>query len=74
MTLLNIAVVGAGLSGLCAAKHAAGEGHHVTIFEQTAQLGGTWFYTDDIGTDEIGLGIHTSMYHGLRYITYSFDS
>lgn len=66
MTSLNIAVVGAGLSGLCAARYAANNGHHVVLFEQTAQLGGTWYYTDNIGTDKFGLDIHTSMYHDLR--------
>lgn len=66
MAKLNIAVIGAGLSGLCAAKYASIGGHQVTVFEQAAQIGGTWYYTNNIGRDELGLNIHTSMYHDLR--------
>lgn len=66
MSKLNIVVIGAGLSGLCVAKYAQNYGHEVTIYEQTGQLGGTWFYTDEVGCDEYGLDIHTSMYHNLR--------
>lgn len=66
MKKLNVAVVGAGLAGLCAAKYAKSFGHSVTIFEQCEKLGGTWIYTDQTGKDEYGLDIHTSMYHNLR--------
>lgn len=66
MSKLNIAVVGAGASGLCIAKYSLSAGHQVTIYEQTEQLGGTWNYTDAVGRDDIGLDIHTSMYRDLR--------
>lgn len=66
MAKLNIVVIGAGLSGLCSAKYAIQAGHSVTIYEQTSSVGGTWNYTDEIGTDGYGIDIHTSMYHGLR--------
>lgn len=66
MVKLNIAVIGAGLGGLCAAKYAKNAGHSVTIFEQNSKIGGTWIYTDETGKDEYGLNIHTSMYHNLR--------
>lgn len=66
MKKLNVAVVGAGLAGLCAAKYAKSFGHSVTLFEQCEKLGGTWIYTDQTGKDEYGLDIHTSMYHNLR--------
>lgn len=68
MVQLKIAVLGAGLSGLCAAKYAKQSGHLVTIFEQSGEIGGTWVYTDSIGKDEYGLNIHTSMYHNLRLV------
>lgn len=63
---LNIAVIGAGLGGLCAAKYAKIYGHSVTIFEQNSKIGGTWIYTDAVGKDEYELNIHTSSYHNLR--------
>lgn len=66
MTKLKIVVIGAGLSGLCSAKYAIQAGHSVTVYEQTSSVGGTWIYTEETGTDEYGLDIHTSMYHGLR--------
>lgn len=66
MSILNIAVVGAGLAGLCAAKYAKSCGHLVTVFEQCAELGGTWVYREATGVDEYGLNIHSSMYHNLR--------
>lgn len=67
MSQLKIAVIGAGPSGLCAAKHALDYKCSVTVYEQTTQIGGTWVYTDRTGTDEYGLPIHTSMYKGLMY-------
>lgn len=66
MSKLRIGVIGAGLGGLCVAKYAKSSGHSVTIFEQCAEIGGTWVYRDATGTDESGLNIHTSMYHNLR--------
>ncbi|XP_053674895.1 senecionine N-oxygenase-like [Anopheles nili] len=59
-------IIGAGISGICAAKTILESGGHVTIYEQTDQIGGTWVYTDVIGNDRFGLPIHTSMYQGLR--------
>lgn len=66
MAKLNIVIVGAGLSGICAAKYALHSGHSVTIYEQSSSVGGTWIYTDATGSDEYGLDIHSSMYVGLR--------
>ncbi|XP_031636053.1 dimethylaniline monooxygenase [N-oxide-forming] 3-like, partial [Contarinia nasturtii] len=63
---LNIAVVGAGAAGLCSAKHCLAEGHEVTVYEQSEEIGGVWYYTDEIGKDKYGVPIHTSMYQGLR--------
>lgn len=62
---LNIGIIGAGLSGLCASKYAKQSGHSVTVFEQSDRIGGTWNYTDATGQDKYGLDIHTSMYHNL---------
>ncbi|XP_031639724.1 senecionine N-oxygenase-like, partial [Contarinia nasturtii] len=64
--ILNIAVIGAGASGLAATKRSLDEGHNVTVYEQGEAVGGIWFYTDKIGKDEYGINIHTPMYQGLR--------
>lgn len=65
---MNVAVIGAGTAGLCAAKHSLQNGFKVTVFEQARQVGGTWVYTDKIGTDDFGLDVHSSMYQGLQWV------
>ncbi|KAK4884291.1 hypothetical protein RN001_000562 [Aquatica leii] len=63
---MKIAVVGAGPAGLVSLKYSLDHGHECEVFEQSGVLGGTWVYTDNIGTDENGLPIHSSMYQGMR--------
>lgn len=63
---LNIAVIGAGVSGLLSAKHALADGHDVTVYEQQDELGGVWVYTDQVGKNQYGVDTHTAMYKGLR--------
>ena len=38
----RIAVIGAGMGGLCAAIKGREAGHHVTVFEHADSVGGTW--------------------------------
>lgn len=64
---LNVAVIGAGTAGLASAKYSLAQGYSVTIFEQTAELGGAWVYTNNTGKDQYGVNIHSAMYQGLRY-------
>lgn len=66
-SVVNIAVIGAGVSGICSAKNAILQGFNVTVYEQTEQIGGVWYHTDQVGKDKYGVNIHTSMYKGLRY-------
>lgn len=63
---LNIAVIGAGPSGLCSAKHAIAQGHKVTIYEQLDDVGGVWIYSDEVGKNKYGLNVHSSLYQELR--------
>lgn len=60
-----VVVIGAGASGICAAKHAIENGYAVVVYEQTSHIGGLWVYTDNTGLDENGLPVHTSMYQNL---------
>lgn len=62
----KVAVIGAGMAGICAAKHVIANGFDVTVFEQSNAVGGTWVYTDNIGRDSYGLDVHSSMYKGLQ--------
>lgn len=62
-------MIGAGPSGLCAAKHALDYSYDVTVFERTSRIGGTWAYTEQVGKDEFGLPVHSSMYKGLMCVS-----
>ncbi|KAF0755600.1 senecionine N-oxygenase-like isoform X1 [Aphis craccivora] len=63
-----IGIIGCGASGLAALKNFAAEDSlfKCVAFEQTASIGGTWVYTDDIDRDQYGLPVHSSMYKSLR--------
>lgn len=63
---MKICVIGAGYSGLTAAKDCLRSGREVVVFEIAKSVVGTWIYTARIGKYDFGLGIHTSMYRGLK--------
>lgn len=67
---LRVAVVGAGAAGLCAAHHILSRGESFdlpVVFEQSARVGGTWYYEERVGTCDDGRPIHGSMYRDLRW-------
>jgi len=67
MSSTRLAVIGGGAAGLCAARHFANLQSVVPcVFEQSDDLGGTWVYTDQTGSDSRGEPIHSSMYSNLR--------
>ncbi len=39
----NVAVIGAGVSGVAAAAHLKAAGLQVTLFERTKSAGGVWY-------------------------------
>lgn len=43
----TVMVLGAGMSGLCAAKRALEHDFSVTVYEKADQIGGLWYYKDD---------------------------
>eukprot|EP01100_Stratorugosa_tubuloviscum_P007479 TRINITY_DN310_c0_g5_i1.p1 TRINITY_DN310_c0_g5~~TRINITY_DN310_c0_g5_i1.p1 ORF type:complete len:598 (-),score=219.49 TRINITY_DN310_c0_g5_i1:199-1956(-) len=45
-TIKKVAVIGAGSSGITAAKEAIERGFEVTIFEQTGEIGGNWYFRE----------------------------
>ncbi|XP_047114251.1 senecionine N-oxygenase-like [Schistocerca piceifrons] len=65
---MQVAVIGAGASGLAAARHLleSPRGHSVTVFERGDQLGGTWVFTEKTGLDVDGRPVHSSMYRSLE--------
>lgn len=68
---LTVAVIGAGVAGLIAARELQQNGHRVTVYEKSDQLGGTWTYDPRVESDPLSLDpnreiIHNSLYSSLR--------
>ncbi|CAO1415183.1 unnamed protein product [Diamesa tonsa] len=63
---MRLAVIGAGVAGLAAAKNGLNFGCEVIVFEQADQIGGTWIFSSEIGKNKYGLDVHSSMYKGLH--------
>ena len=68
MALLQVAVIGAGAAGLCALRHlcARPDVFSPVAYEMHDELGGTWVYNLQVGLDDKGRPIHSSMYKNLR--------
>ncbi|KAI0911910.1 hypothetical protein F4823DRAFT_583958 [Ustulina deusta] len=47
----NVAVIGAGISGVVSAAHLIKEGIEVTVFERTSGIGGVWCYDERVDRD-----------------------
>ncbi|GAP86519.2 putative fad dependent oxidoreductase protein [Rosellinia necatrix] len=47
----NVAVIGAGISGVVSAAHLLKEGFRVTVFERTGTIGGVWYYDERVDLD-----------------------
>uniref|UniRef100_A0A0D9WUR2 Flavin-containing monooxygenase n=1 Tax=Leersia perrieri TaxID=77586 RepID=A0A0D9WUR2_9ORYZ len=64
----KVCVIGAGISGLAAARELRREGLDVTVIEQNGGVGGQWLYDAAIDAgDPLGLaGVHSSMYASVR--------
>ncbi|KFK43477.1 hypothetical protein AALP_AA1G130100 [Arabis alpina] len=67
----NVAVIGAGASGLVAARELRREGHTVTAFERQKLVGGLWVYNPRVEPDLLSLDpdrttVHSSIYEALR--------
>ena len=66
---MKVAVVGAGAAGLVAARELLRAHHEVTVFEQSATVGGVWVYQRESESDPLGQTgprLHASMYASLR--------
>ncbi|XP_075982722.1 senecionine N-oxygenase-like isoform X2 [Anticarsia gemmatalis] len=59
-------IIGAGYSGLGTARHMKEYALNFTVFEASRHIGGTWRFDPNVGTDQDGLPLFTSMYKNLR--------
>lgn len=55
---MRIAIIGAGITGLVSCKYCKDVGYDVIVYEQSADIGGTWVFTDETN-------VHSSMYKNL---------
>ncbi|KAK7388899.1 hypothetical protein VNO78_23726 [Psophocarpus tetragonolobus] len=70
----NVCVIGAGPSGLAAARELRREGHKVVVLEQKHDIGGQWLYDPNVEEeDPLGrnpwLKVHSSIYESLRLMS-----
>lgn len=65
----KVCVIGAGPSGIAAAKEAMAVGMEVVVFEQTGEIGGTWVFREKEGQSSVyrSTFINTSK----QFMTYS---
>ncbi|CAN6165447.1 unnamed protein product [Urochloa humidicola] len=71
----KVCVVGAGMSGLAAARELQREGLVVTVMEQCGDVGGQWLYDprtdadDPLGAAPAPVKVHSSMYASVRLMS-----
>lgn len=63
----RVCVIGAGPAGLASLRYLTENpgAFEVVAFEQTANIGGTWAYQENDGTDGHGRPVHSPMYRDL---------
>ncbi|XP_069139282.1 uncharacterized protein [Argopecten irradians] len=66
-TQKSVAIIGAGVSGLCAIKNLLAENGKIRpkAFERNSRIGGTWVYSEKT-VDAFGLPEHSCLYQNLR--------
>ncbi len=71
----KVCVVGGGWCGLIAARQLLKfpAEFEVDIFEKGDEIGGTWVYTDMVGTDKRGEPVHPSIYKVMPLVFYFFS-
>lgn len=70
----SVCVIGAGPSGLVAARELRKEGHRVVVLEQKHDVGGQWLYEPNVEKEDcLGrnkfLEVHSSIYESLRLVS-----
>lgn len=67
---MKVAVIGAGAAGLVSARELSHNGHDITVFEQSGQVGGVWVYQPETEDDLLGQSpsrpVFSSLYDSLR--------
>ncbi|KAI9115349.1 hypothetical protein K1719_013668 [Acacia pycnantha] len=66
---VKVAVIGAGVSGLVAARELQREGHRVVVFEKNHRIGGTWAYDPRTEPDPLGVDLNREIIHSSLYLS-----
>ncbi|MEM7189343.1 MAG: NAD(P)-binding domain-containing protein [Pseudomonadota bacterium] len=70
----QVAIIGAGASGLCGARHMVAAGFDVTIYEIGSQIGGMWVYQNDNGRSSAYKTLHiNTAKHLTAFEDFPFD-
>ncbi|KAK7584092.1 hypothetical protein V9T40_005055 [Parthenolecanium corni] len=62
----QVAIIGCGYSGLAGIRRCREFGVDCVAFELANEVGGLWVYKEEIGEDEYGVPIQTSLYQSVR--------
>jgi len=70
----KVCVIGAGPSGIVAARELRREGHEVVVLEQNHDIGGQWLYDPNVEQEDplgrnVWLKVHSSIYQSLRLMS-----
>ncbi|XP_052193646.1 flavin-containing monooxygenase FMO GS-OX5-like isoform X6 [Diospyros lotus] len=66
---VKVAVIGAGISGLLAARELKREGHQVVVFERYNRIGGIWVYDPRVESDLLSLDPNREVILGSAYLS-----
>lgn len=66
----RVCVIGAGVAGLCAARHlqSRSDEFDIVVYEQGPVIGGLWNYANESPLDANGNPVHSACYMGLKYV------
>ena len=66
----RVCIIGAGASGLCAARQlsALDPPPEIVVYEQSKEVGGVWVYRDEADVDQDGYLVHGRVYKNLRCV------
>ena len=66
----RVCIIGAGASGLCAARQlsALDPPPEIVVYEQSKEVGGVWVYRDEADVDQDGYPVHGRVYKNLRCV------
>ena len=71
----RVCIIGAGASGLCAARQlsALDPPPEIVVYEQSKEVGGVWVYRDEADVDQDGYPVHGRVYKNMRCARHCYN-